>query len=89
MKTPPTTDLAWKPRLSPDVVEYQSVNGIRSGVWSRDAGGGSTKVAKSAGVSVSVAVQTIRVRRSAVDQIEKQGWWVTSGTAGGRNARWA
>jgi para-nitrobenzyl esterase len=60
MKTPPTTERAWKPRCLPSSVQYQSVIGTRDGDSSRNRNTGSTSASKSARDPASVAVQTIQ-----------------------------
>src|SRR5206468_820770 len=60
MKTPPTTERAWKPRCLASWVQYQSVRGTRLGLASANLRIGSTIASKSFRDSARVAVQTIQ-----------------------------
>ena len=57
MKTPPTTERAWKDICLPFFVSYQSVSGTRVGVSPIQRAMGFIMALKSAGLEARVAVQ--------------------------------
>src|SRR5579871_156278 len=60
IKTPPTTERAWKPTCLPLSVWYQSVMGTREGEAFKKAYTGATSTSKSCLLSARVAVQIVQ-----------------------------